>query len=114
MISKLHKLEKTEGRDGPDLMFWCPGCQCGHGVWLPRWTWNGNFEKPTFTPSLLVTTETATPPVTPENLAQWNEKPWLQTTVRHICHSVITDGIINFCPDSTHALRGQSIFMEEF
>ena len=29
----LHTLEKSEHGNNPDLMFWCPGCKCGHGVW---------------------------------------------------------------------------------
>ena len=58
-----------------DLLFFCPGCKCGHGVILrqvdesklsptdwqlfveskrPRWTFNDDFKKPTFSPSILV------------------------------------------------------------
>src|SRR5262249_26563733 len=54
-------------------MVWCPGCECGHqfyvlpphkkivnGKWTgewegPVWTFDGNMECPTFTPSMLVT-----------------------------------------------------------
>jgi Family of unknown function (DUF6527) len=34
-------------------MFHCPGCGRGHGYHVPHWDFNGDLEKPTFTPSLL-------------------------------------------------------------
>ena len=106
---------------GPDFMFWCPGCKCGHAVWTTKrndrgatWSFNGNMDRPTFEPSLLVTHETWEPPVTPENLEQWKVKPWEQTKVKKICHSFVRDGRIQFLPDCTHALRGQTVPMEPF
>lgn len=69
------------------VMFYCPGCQAGHGVSiapspnlhdsnLPVWGFNNNFDKPTFTPSIKV---------------EWgNEKG------RQVCHSFVTDGHIQF------------------
>lgn len=116
-MALIHRIEKKEGQEGPDLMFFCPACQCGHAVWLQgptKWTWNGSFEKPTFAPSLLVTQVVADPPVTPENLDQWNQNPWPQTKVEKRCHSHVTDGMINYCADSTHALAGKTIPMEDF
>lgn len=43
----------------PDYLWWCPGCGCGHGIWVSpgqklRWDWNGSLECPTFSPSVLV------------------------------------------------------------
>lgn len=105
----------------PDFMFFCPGCKCGHGVWTTKkntvnavWTFNGNMEKPTFTPSLKITQTTHSPPVTPENMDQWKVSPWPQTEITYVCHSVITDGVINFCGDCSHELAGKSIPMEAF
>ena len=45
---------------GGGLMFWCPGCDMAHEVRVgdgsgPRWGWNGDAARPTFTPSVLVT-----------------------------------------------------------
>ena len=31
----------------------CPGCGCSH-IFDQQWTFNGDFEKPTFSPSMLV------------------------------------------------------------
>ena len=53
----------TDGR----LTWWCPGCDHAHMIQTgagsgPRWGWNGNAEKPTFTPSVLVRTGRAVMP----------------------------------------------------
>lgn len=94
-MSLLHHVLKKEDGSGPDLMFFCPGCECGHGVWVApnkspsggSWTWNGSMDAPTFAPSILI----------PE-----------------ICHSHVTDGKISFLGDSTHALTGQTVPLPDF
>lgn len=68
-------------------MFECPGCGNGHGFYVPRWTWNGSFDAPTFTPSLLCNPQDA--------------------AVR--CHSFVTDGKIKFLTDCYHKLAGQTV-----
>lgn len=45
---------------GGGLAFWCEGCGEAHLVWTgagpgPRWSWNGDVERPVFGPSVLVT-----------------------------------------------------------
>ena len=55
------------------------------------WAWNGDMERPTFTPSLLVNKNH--PEVT--------------------CHLFLTDGMIQYCGDSHHALKGQTIPLPE-
>jgi hypothetical protein len=104
--------------EGPDYAFFCPGCESYHVVWvkLPNsmvWTFNGNMERPTFKPSLKLTEECWWPPVGPENLAEWQKNPWPQTKKVRICHVVVTDGVLNFCEDSTHSLAGKSVPMVE-
>lgn len=83
---------------GGGLAFWCPGCREMHVVWVgegqgPRWGWNGSAERPTFTPSVLVT---------------WNQG---EARVPHACHSFVTDGRIQFLGDCTHELAGQTVDM---
>ena len=100
--------------EGGGLWFRCPGCKEGHLIRHgdgpgPRWTWNGDALRPTFHPSVLVTREIWSPPVTPENLEQWRQAPWQQTKVAHICHSFVTDGRMQFLPDCTHELAGQTV-----
>jgi hypothetical protein len=36
------------------------------------------------------------------------------TPGRPRCHSVVTNGMISFCADSTHALAGQTVRLEDF
>jgi hypothetical protein len=98
--------------EGDKIMFWCPGCGHAHGIGIKPpngWTFNGNPDSPTFTPSVLVQSHTWTPPVHSENLADWKRKPWDQEKVGTICHSFVTDGQIQFLGDCTHALAGQTV-----
>lgn len=83
------------------LGFHCPGCHYGHcvpinGDWTDTgkfWEWNGSYDAPSFKPSILV------------NKDQQGTYPR--------CHSIITQGRIFFCADSTHALAGQTVDMPE-
>jgi len=75
----------------PDYLFWCPGCECSHGIWTEgphKWEWNGSLNKPTFTPSIKVGFD-------PEG--------------RKICHSFVNNGRIQFLTDSWHKLKGQTV-----
>jgi hypothetical protein len=71
------------------LVHWCPGCCQLHPVAVDKpnslgafWTWNGNKDQPTFTPSF---------------------------HLRGICHYFIQDGKIDYLNDSTHFLAGQTV-----
>lgn len=82
------------------LVFWCPGCDGGHRIAYgegsgPRWTWNGDAERPTFTPSVLVRYDGA-------DAGRDGAPPT-------VCHSFVTDGRIQFLSDCTHALAGQTV-----
>jgi hypothetical protein len=80
------------------MLFECPGCECLHvirvsGAGHPCWTFNGNLDKPTVSPSILVT-------------STWKGVPT-------VCHSFINDGRIQFLGDCTHALAGQTVDLPE-
>ena len=111
-MSQLSKKLRDLAGDG--LAYWCQGCEKRHVVWIdapdrPCWTWNGNAERPTFAPSVLVRWTEHMPPVTPENLEEWKVNPWSQTDIDHICHTFITDGRVQFLGDCTHRLAGQTL-----
>lgn len=86
----------------------CPACGHGHLFEndqhpnVPKrggygWTFNGDLEKPTFTPSMLV---------------RWGGlKDGVEVT--KICHSFVTDGKIQFLSDCTHHLAGQTVDLPE-
>lgn len=109
-------------RGGTDngLLFWCPGCDMAHRIQHgqgpgPRWGWNGDAERPTFTPSVLVQYEHMTPPATtPEIREKIARGEIQQTRVRDVCHSFVTDGRIQFLGDCTHALAGQTVDLPDF
>ncbi len=62
----------------------------------PSWEFNGDYDRPTFQPSVLVTWGP------PENRA------------KHVCHSFVTEGQIQFLGDCTHALAGQTVPLPPF
>jgi hypothetical protein len=100
-----------------DFMFWCPGCQCAHGIWTKKrntlnavWSFNGDMEKPTFSPSLLIKfTRDLTDAEHTKIMS--GEPVNIPPTV---CHSFIREGRIEFLGDCTHALAGQTVPMEAF
>lgn len=105
------------------IRFDCPGCALGHDWrgagahvlpvdWVPKgrersphaankpqWGFNGNLERPTFSPSILSRQTGA-----------------VENGVRNpdfVCHSFIRDGRIEFLSDCTHALAGQTVDLPE-
>lgn len=102
------KLKPWHLTDKPDVIggynFYCPGCLSAHTFYCNKdyhslvWEFNGNTEKPSFTPSLLLYTPETEDPVTKEKIPR-----------KTICHLVMTDGIINFCSDCVHTMKGQSV-----
>jgi hypothetical protein len=102
MEKVVHKYENT-------YMIFCPGCKCGHAV-NNTWTFNGDLEKPTFSPSILVK---GTKDITDDEHAiiMRGEK---FDPIRTVCHSFVTDGKIQFLSDCTHGLAGQTVDLEEF
>lgn len=93
-------------------MFDCPGCQMSHvvytddylGSYPARWSWNGDAERPTFSPSILVLYSRWEPPASQEN-----PNPGQQIEVEHVCHSFVTDGRIQYLSDCTHELAGKTV-----
>lgn len=84
------KLRIGKDNDGqPRYFFYCPGCKNYH-MFDGRWQWNGDMDKPTFSPSLLC-----------------------GHTVGRRCHSFVRDGKIEFLDDCHHELAGQTIDMVE-
>ena len=91
------------------FMFFCPGCGCAHGV-TSAWSFNGDFGKPTFSPSILVR---GTQPITDEEHAKLMAGEHVEPRPL-CCHSFVRDGEIQFLDDCTHALKGQTVPLEAF
>lgn len=112
------KLKVRKAKHAMLYTFWCPGCQETHtyqvltpeaekeanesaqpfynrfGVLqkpnIENWTFNGDFENPTFSPSL-----------------HYNTK------VKR-CHLFLKNGVIEYCGDSWHQYSGQNVPLEDF
>ncbi len=107
--------KKLRSLEGDRLVYWCQGCDMFHQVWVgsgpgPRWGWNGDVERPTFTPSVLVSWDQAEPPAaTLEVCEKIRSGEIVQVKVHKVCHTFITDGRVQFLSDCTHAFAGQTL-----
>ncbi len=105
--SKLRSLE------GGKVAFKCPGCNQAHHVTVDGsrgWTFNGDGDKPTFSPSVLVR---GTVPITDEEHATIMSGGKV-SPVPFVCHSFVTDGRIRFLSDCTHELAGQTVDLPDW
>lgn len=89
----------------------------GPGSPGPRWSWNGSLEQPTFSPSIFVKTvringanREAYDALGRDQIMGSIEDP----RFRWWCHSFVNDGRIQFLPDSSHALAGQTVDLPAF
>jgi hypothetical protein len=103
----------------------CPGCREPHVVALGagpglRWTWNGDFEKPTLYPTVLISTNRPVALNDPEVLALQIERFRHDATyqipyqVHVLCFSRVTDGRIHFLDDTRHSLAGQTVDLPQW
>ncbi len=90
-MPKVKLLEVTvQAGEHHGWMAWCPGCDSPH-VYDERWTFNGDQDAPTFTPSYLAT-------------STFGDKHEPRR-----CHSYLKDGKLQFLPDCTHELAGKTV-----
>jgi hypothetical protein len=102
MKSRLRKVN-DHGVHYQALMFVCPGCIAGGpsgysglhqlpvnapGIDKPSWSWDGNLEAPTLSPSI-------------RTKIDWGSGP-------QVCHSYLKAGRFDFLEDSTN-LAGQNV-----
>lgn len=74
------------------IHFFCPGCKQIHAISPKIHSFNGNFEKPTFSPSVLIT---------------WGGQPnWC-------CHSFVRGGFIQFLGDCSHDFKNKTVELPE-
>lgn len=93
---------KLRCSEGGRYCHYCPACEQAHCVVVKPgtgWGFNHNKELPTFTPSVRVTT--SRPQQQPDG-----SKVTVDVTQ---CHYFITNGMIDYCVDSPHALAGKSV-----
>lgn len=107
------KLRVGSGKNGfKHVLHACPGCDRVHAIKIapegehPVWSFNGDFERPTFSPSVRLS-HTIRKDIDGSPLPA----PYAEQT---ICHYFITDGKIVYCGDSAHALAGQTVDLPDW
>ena len=100
--------------------FYCPGCKEYHYIHTERsnhpvWEFNGDYGKPTFSPSVLIRSG--------HYIQGNNEHCWCTYNKEHsdnpapfkcsVCHSFVTDGKMQYLSDCTHELAGQTIELQD-
>ena len=79
-------------KNGMSYNFHCPACDKEHSMTCATWKFNGNNDKPSFTPSYLLR--------------------WIKTVgdeVIAVCHLYVKDGNIEYLGDCTHHMAGQTV-----
>lgn len=107
--------------------FFCPGCESDHAVYIegdkskvPVWGYNGSEDKPTFTPSVLVSYPQYSEAKRKERQFFYEENGRYPTAKelpfdkKFICHSFVKDGMIQFLNDCTHNLKGQTVNLRKY
>lgn len=89
--------------DGPRRLhgytFWCPGCEDMHSFTTDTtqkvvWSFNGDLDKPTFSPSL--------------GVKDYDEVAG-KFRDGYKCHLLLKDGVLRFLSDCKHPLAGQTV-----
>lgn len=105
-------------KDG-NILFYCPGCKEMHSIYVDEkysyhWNFNNNYDKPTFSPSVLIQSgHYANGYNSDKCWCTWNkEHPDKPAPFKcGVCHSFVTDGRIQYLSDCTHELAGQTVDM---
>lgn len=100
-------LRKTES----GYSHWCPACDERHNFYVDRptnkgarWTFDGNVEMPTFTPSMNI--RRGPRPIVPKGRTDAGQVD--------VCHYFLRNGEIQFLGDCTHALAGKTVPLPKF
>jgi hypothetical protein len=94
------KLRIDNGAEEISYWLWCPGCDEAHRV-NNSWSFNGDAQKPTFAPSILVSR-----PANPDAAEEFKEY-----RIAKMCHSFVEDGQWRYLADCTHSLANQTVPM---
>lgn len=115
---------KLRKGDGNRILWWCPGCKEAHqinvGEGSLRWSWDGNVDLPTFSPSILVKgvrnnlTDAEWEDFDRMDVKADREKILADRRFASVCHCFVRNGQIQFLSDCTHELRGKTVPLPDF
>jgi len=98
--------------------FNCPGCGNVHtiNIAMNGWRWNGDTECPTIEPSILHRSgHHITEAHDGECWCNFKTRYGYEPSFHCVrCHSYVRDGNIEFLPDCSHELAGQTVPLSEY
>jgi len=112
-MTKIRKSPTSE--KGYQYIFVCPGCNEEHAFNDVKWRFNNDYEKPTISPSYLLTylhSSKERNKVSKDyhkKHGRWLTQKELPHDLKDICHSFIKNGMIQYLGDCTHKLAGQTV-----
>lgn len=109
------------------LTYWCQGCDSIHSTKTKgagAWGWNGDIERPVFTPSVMLTSTRLTEKGEAE-MEAWRACGMPARdgvkfdSIPYICHSFVgcngaQPGEVIFLRDCTHSFAGQTVALPDF
>lgn len=106
----LRRIGAAEGHTGRGYSHWCPACEEMHAFAVDepfsngaRWTFDGNLDAPTFSPSMHIKTGRFADP-------NYRDP---DGDLSSVCHYFLRAGQIQYLGDCTHALKGQTVALPE-
>jgi Family of unknown function (DUF6527) len=116
-MSETKFTSKVIRRTKQGFIWWCPGCKITHqinvgGTSGPQWSWDGNAERPTFSPSVLVSgwkLDTDDEEAAYDKAFASGDLSSLPPRMKTVCHTFIRNGAIQFLDDCAHHLKGQTV-----
>ena len=107
-------------KKGDLIFFYCPGCGNNHCINsinddTPSWSWNGSFDYPTFSPSILIKNGHYGEGYNGKDCwCNLKERTGIDSGFKcGICHSFVTDGKIHYLEDCTHSYAGKIIDLQD-
>lgn len=103
-----------------EIAIFCPGCDEAHEISIApgRWTFNGNLDSPTISPSILRRSGHFASHFKPGDNCWCTydaERPDSPSGFKcSICHSFVRDGQIQFLGDCSHELVGLTVELPEW
>lgn len=95
----MERVSKKLIRTASHFGHYCPGCNRTHYILVGGpgsvWKFDGNLEMPSFMPSVRI---------------QWQSNKG----ARFCCHYNLIGGVIHYCPDCTHDLKGQKVPLPDY
>jgi hypothetical protein len=109
------------------VQFYCAGCGYPHSIGIgdsrPSWEFDGDYESPTISPSILVRGIRHDIDELPQDLQDEYERVCQQPNgfdaaladkrFHTVCHSFVKNGMIQYLNDCTHSLSGQTLTLQD-